>query len=374
MSPARPTPARPTAKPRPLDLAGYCVRLRPCRHFYQGVSPGPLHEDLQDSEHRNDHDMGRYSVHNVGLHRLLRCQCGLLLPPRGRGLVHRGDRPTLRAATGTTGRGPGRHRCGDGFLHPCDPLCPRLEAPHDNFEEDGCCWDLPYGFAVSLSGSCAVPGDGTGHAQTRARHADFVKGLRFFDRRDCGQVPGPPDRQAGLYVDVKCTPSVLVRTPIIPSSLAKLMTHQCNLSIAELNVGLMCCCLPVIFVLFKSVGIRSETTWASIRGWLRAWSRGTSSSKMSSTQVIPIKSPGDSSGSGPETLPQVPKGTLSGLMSFVRGGSRPEQRSGWGSLASNHRTETRVELQTIDDYSYHTYLNDRSVGSGKSSDPTVEHV
>lgn len=132
----------------------------------------------------------------------------------------------------------------------------------------------------------------------------------------------------------------------------------------------MCCCLPVVFVLFKSVGLRSESTWVSIKDWFKAQSRGSSTSKTSSAQGNPMKLTATSDISGRDTLPRAPKGTLSSLISFVRGGSHPKRQNLYGTSTNNQRTESRVELQTFNDYSYHTYLNDRPVGAGRSLDPT----
>lgn len=78
--------------------------------------------------------------------------------------------------------------------------------------------------------------------------------------------------------------------------------------------------------------------------------------------------------SAPEALPRVPKGTLSGLLSFVRGGTHSKQRSAWATSADKKGTESRVELHTINDYSYHTYLNDRPVGTGKFLRSTNDRV
>lgn len=136
----------------------------------------------------------------------------------------------------------------------------------------------------------------------------------------------------------------------------------------------MCCCLPVTFVFFKSAELRFESTWVSITDWLSARSRGSSSSKITSASDNNFKLAADSHDSGLNTLPRVPKGTLSGLMSFVRGGTRPEQRSRWETSTNNQKTASHMELQTINDESYHTYLNDRPAGVGKSSGSTDDRV
>lgn len=150
---------------------------------------------------------------------------------------------------------------------------------------------------------------------------------------------------------------------------ARLKADHWHTSIAEVNVGLMCCSLPVIFVLFRSIRPLSESAWSSVKDWLRARSAGSQDpSKMSSAKAYQIKFTESPDKPGREELPQVPKGTLSGLLSFVRKGARSEYRSRLDHTRINQRTESHVELASIDDYNYHTYLNDRSVGMGRPSD------
>lgn len=124
----------------------------------------------------------------------------------------------------------------------------------------------------------------------------------------------------------------------------------------------MCCCLPVIFVLFKSAETRYKSIWASTKDWFRARSRRTSSSLNENPselrQVAYVIN----------TLPRIPKAALSRLMSFVGQSARSEQQSGWETSNSQKR-DSRAELWTIDDYSYHSYLNDRKTGVGKLPDP-----
>lgn len=58
-------------------------------------------------------------------------------------------------------------------------------------------------------------------------------------------------------------------------------------------------------------------------------------------------------------LPQVPKGTLSGLLSFIRGGVT---RSQWDRSKTQIRERQVEELYSVD-YSYHAYLNPNYPGS-----------
>lgn len=71
----------------------------------------------------------------------------------------------------------------------------------------------------------------------------------------------------------------------------------------------------------------------------------------SSENSFPLKEISSSS----EELPRIPKGTLSGLLSFIRGAGAP--RSQWGkSQTQTLGYESHVELRSVDD-SYHAYLN-----------------
>lgn len=96
---------------------------------------------------------------------------------------------------------------------------------------------------------------------------------------------------------------------------------------AEINIGIVCSCMPIIFVLFKSM-LEKSVSWASKIWSSRSTSRRLGPKSMdlsttgaSSSQMNPYKEVGNKQ----ETLPQVPQGTLTGLRSFMRnaGRSRP---------------------------------------------------
>lgn len=199
-------------------------------------------------------------------------------------------------------------------------------------------------------------------------YSDFKQGLCIFYRWHGGQISKFTGCSARLHVEGGCKSIIRVSAPD-DFFAAKLKADHCHVSIAEVNVGLMCCSLPVIFVLFRSLRPLSESAWSSVRDWLRARSAGSQDpSKISSGSAYPITFNESPDKPSRDELPQVPKGTLSGLMSFVRKGARSEYRSRLDRTTINQRTESHVELASIDDYNYHTYLNDRSVGVERPSE------
>ncbi|ROW04719.1 hypothetical protein VMCG_04870 [Cytospora schulzeri] len=98
--------------------------------------------------------------------------------------------------------------------------------------------------------------------------------------------------------------------------------------VAELNVGLICGCMPVIFVLFRGLAAKSGSVWTSVREWMKAHSRQTNTSSDISFPIQIIH--------GPEELPQLPEGTPSGIPSFTRGGA---SRSQWRSPGQFKRAD-----------------------------------
>jgi hypothetical protein len=99
-------------------------------------------------------------------------------------------------------------------------------------------------------------------------------------------------------------------------------------SIIELNVGIICSCIPVVVVLFKDFGKNPRIM--SLRRYIR--SRYASGQSDSDSEEL---------GQKPEQyLPDVPKGTLSGLKTFVRKFDRSQrgeatQVSNFSHLASS---------------------------------------
>ncbi|KAI1121345.1 hypothetical protein F5Y10DRAFT_282568 [Nemania abortiva] len=109
---------------------------------------------------------------------------------------------------------------------------------------------------------------------------------------------------------------------------------------AELNFGIMCACMPVVFVLFKDFAATTLSWAAKLRSWT---SRGKSATRIQSASEV----------ENPQ-LPIVPKGTLSGLKSYIR-------RAYLSTSARSRAVSTQAsdgELLTYvsSDYDYHTYM------------------
>ncbi|KAI1771118.1 hypothetical protein F4818DRAFT_445449 [Hypoxylon cercidicola] len=140
-------------------------------------------------------------------------------------------------------------------------------------------------------------------------------------------------RQYGLTKIRACAFAIMGIYFRVIASKAKPDDPNC---VAELNVGLMCSCIPVIFVLFKWPAEKLKATWNSVRSYV---SSHTKSSRpiTSEDNLVTVEDPG---------LPGVPKGKL-----------------GLGSSSS-----TYYELQSTD-YDYHAFVRGgfRKGGQSKTS-------
>jgi hypothetical protein len=113
-------------------------------------------------------------------------------------------------------------------------------------------------------------------------------------------------------------------------------------SVGEINIGIMSSCMPVIFVVFRGFTIWSAS-WAT-----KIWSlisRGRTQDGLSQASDIQLVRYNEMSGSH---LPEVPKGSLTGLKSFMR---------------NFHRTNpVKTQTTTVPltyasmDYDYHAQL------------------
>ncbi|XXH02520.1 hypothetical protein Hte_008896 [Hypoxylon texense] len=104
------------------------------------------------------------------------------------------------------------------------------------------------------------------------------------------------------------------------------------LGIAELNVGIVCSCIPVIFVLFKQPAAVLESKWKSVITYIGSHT-GHSQPAISEDNLVVVEDP---------ELQGVPKGTP-------------------GSRSSAH-----YELRSID-YDYHAHLQGRPWKGGKGN-------
>ncbi|CAG9945148.1 unnamed protein product [Clonostachys rosea f. rosea IK726] len=112
--------------------------------------------------------------------------------------------------------------------------------------------------------------------------------------------------------------------------------------IAEINIGIACSCIPIVFVHFKSLGSLSGSWFSKIRymsGRKGSSGRGGSTDKqILDSHEIEM---------GPAGLPQVPKGTMTGVRSFMRNFNRTNKV---------HMTQTGLLSVDSLEYTYHDQL------------------
>ncbi|KAL1845683.1 hypothetical protein Daus18300_014470 [Diaporthe australafricana] len=132
-----------------------------------------------------------------------------------------------------------------------------------------------------------------------------------------------------------------------------------GLFILELNIGLICACMPVVALPFKAIGASLAASWNSIRNYSRARLLNRSSSKgideYNMTDSIPYKGAG-------HQLPQMVKGdgAITGLRSFMRRAYRSTAATNTqktAPLTSTKETITFATLNLVDDsHEYHDQL------------------
>ncbi|ROV92952.1 hypothetical protein VSDG_06388 [Cytospora chrysosperma] len=134
------------------------------------------------------------------------------------------------------------------------------------------------------------------------------------------------------------------------------------MDIAEINSGVVCSCMPVIFVLFKG-------TLDKLVGWLSGLlhlitghSRDSSNMGPNGGNDIHITLYKCVDGGGQE-LPQVPKGTVTGLRSFVRNFGRTDVEKTEGHLSTDGNMLTVVS----EVYDYHQHFRDGAPWMGQSA-------
>ncbi|KAK8123168.1 hypothetical protein PG984_011838 [Apiospora sp. TS-2023a] len=114
------------------------------------------------------------------------------------------------------------------------------------------------------------------------------------------------------------------------------------LCVAELNIGILCACIPVFFVLFRPVLRRFETGFVYLKERFSP-----RANKENAAIEMKATSP-------PEISPHVPTGTLSGLKSFFRRVGHT-QRKETEKPAPDTLTSQDLEFQSID-YDYHAQM------------------
>ena len=115
--------------------------------------------------------------------------------------------------------------------------------------------------------------------------------------------------------------------------------------VTELNMGIICCCTAVNFVVLRGLIEKTRALFLSLIGNL-------SLRPSLYEQVNHENSTGNEGHHPRDELPQVPKGTLNTLPSFVRRYSRMQ---GTKNRDSGIQAGTFVELQSVDT-DYHSHV------------------
>ncbi|KAI8954548.1 hypothetical protein F4801DRAFT_532071 [Xylaria longipes] len=110
------------------------------------------------------------------------------------------------------------------------------------------------------------------------------------------------------------------------------------LGAVEINTGLICSCIPVSFVAFKRL---KSVPWASIKDYLNL--RHFKHTGEASTNAADVSKPAHK-----EKLPQIPRGIITGLKTFIQGGQD-------GSPTELNEFSSYAELRSIDE-DYHKQL------------------
>ncbi|RWA06921.1 hypothetical protein EKO27_g8182 [Xylaria grammica] len=132
-------------------------------------------------------------------------------------------------------------------------------------------------------------------------------------------------------------------------------------AVAELNVGILCACIPVFFVLFKGVVKRTESSFLYLRGHLSPHG------SRKGHNVDAAQNP------QPKIMGLVPGGTLTGLRSIFRKAGRTQNQGTEKALTDASGPEF-LELQSID-YDYHAQLRRGSrTASTRSLIEPMSHV
>ncbi|TGJ80419.1 hypothetical protein E0Z10_g8347 [Xylaria hypoxylon] len=112
-----------------------------------------------------------------------------------------------------------------------------------------------------------------------------------------------------------------------------------TLGAAELNFGILCACMPVVFVVFKGIGSKTASLAAKLRSW--------TTRNKSDTDMKPYSTVEEAS------LPSIPGGTLHGLQSFMRRALRSRQTDTRLTLTPSTHGEVLTYVSADDDYHAH---------------------
>lgn len=134
---------------------------------------------------------------------------------------------------------------------------------------------------------------------------------------------------------------------------------------SEMNVGIICSCLPVVFATVK--GFTTGDIWATIARYVKT--RGHRSGTWGLNGVGEPKLPSTDISGDENDLPEIPRGTMTGVRTFIR----KAHRSGSGdSINVTTESHTFSELSSVDDC-YHSQLQ-RGYFEGSRTNLTHEQT
>lgn len=117
---------------------------------------------------------------------------------------------------------------------------------------------------------------------------------------------------------------------------------------SEMNVGIICSCLPVVFATVK--GFTTGDIWATIARYVKT--RGYRSGASGSDDVGEPKLPSLNTSCDENDLPQIPRGTMTGVRTFIRKAHCSKSED---SINVTTELHTFSELASVDDC-YHSQL------------------
>ncbi|KAI5925601.1 hypothetical protein F4810DRAFT_659243 [Camillea tinctor] len=181
--------------------------------------------------------------------------------------------------------------------------------------------------------------------------------------------PGKKLGVAGIFLTgfISCIASlanVLARFRFLHKGPALMtLTIICvSLGILETNLGIICCCLPVCFVLFKQLAERYQSTWVSVWGYINSHRKSGVPGDTENTFAR--------TGTGlPNILPNLPKPTISRLRSIMRKTPRTQTSN---TQMTDVNDPTYLELQSVD-YEYQAQNGTRSNSSNSQRPDTRSH-
>lgn len=128
--------------------------------------------------------------------------------------------------------------------------------------------------------------------------------------------------------------------------------------VAEINLGIICACVPVVFPLFKSI---AQKTGSGSSFWRQYILKPLTPSKFLTTT-------GTNASATNHELPKVASGRLNTLLSFIRGSQKTGETSR-GNITVERTTDIEMapysELRSVD-VDYHAYLTNGHQGSERN--------